>query len=1355
MYAQTQEQIEQINKSYDFSEINSLKIKYEKHLQKNKKQVEAYAKNKNIPVEYRNEKGNRVWLAEIYKGLPIYLTTNTTQASYSTRTNWLFENEILNLNLQAENLTAYVWDSGHARITHQDLQNENLTSKINIGEGLSNYILDNHSTHVTGIIASTGENINRSRGMAKKAQIKSYEFTDAEVEAISELGNGILVSNHSYGFSSSQIQSLGLSEIVGAYVSRSKRWDSIAFVAPYYLPITSAGNDGSFAYNSDPIDPANPEYDKLTGMKTSKNTLVVANANPASISASGELISVNINSSSSQGPTDDLRIKPDLTGIGTQVYSTTSSADNAYGYLTGTSMASPNVTGTLLLLQELYEREVGNFMKAATLKGLALHTADDAGLTGPDAIYGWGLLNAKKAAQTITDKNKNKSLIIEDVLVDGNTYTLNVNANEIENLEISISWTDPAGSLSTTANDLTPILVNDLNLKVTQGATDYFPWKLTGVNTNTKGVNNVDPFEKIDINNASGTYTIEISHAGSLTNLSQNFSLIVTGYTNGIVSCAPIQNITETAVNPTSHNFTWSASLDEVNGYEWAIVEAGKHPDEHSLIQSGNVSTGITSVSILNLSPATQYSFFVRTKCSSEESEWNHVDFSTACQNITQFPFEEHFSTSSASLSCWSVDAVSTASWAFTNAGSNFGTVLTSLTENQNATFIPDGTEELGLVSPFFDVSGFGDVQLSFQLVLQNNAGNQNELKVFFEEQGNAPIEIDHITATFSEWTEISLPLTTTATPFRIILKGISKSGPQIAIDHFRIEYDGFHFRDWVWQPRNPENFVSTLTDDVWVENKTARLNLETKANTIQIDANASLEIADVLEINNSINGSGKLVFKNNASQLGQLATLPVSATISTTTEVERWIPAGNENTRAFRMLASPVTSTNSIFDNWQESGNQPEGFGTHITGSTTGLNGFDTTTTGNPSLYWFDHASSQSGGAAWNNIANTNINTISAGYPYRIYIRGDRNISLNSNTSTPTNTKLRTEGNLHTGDYSPTLATGDEQFSFIGNPYQAIVNANLLTYNGDINSNYIYIWDPNLNTNGGFVSVNTSTGSHATTSDANQFIQPGQAFFIRNNVTVTTTPSINFTEASKAVDQVATQVFNESESTILNLRLFNANGENDAIRILLSDAFDNDFNDNDAGKLGNANENLAIIGNNQLWSIAQRKPLEHEQLIDLLINNYTQNDYSFMPVFENELTNTTLYLRDHYLNEDILLVHENPISFSINHSIAESASPFRFSIVSKNETLSNISNENTEILIYPNPTSDWVEIKIPKTSKLQSVEVIDILGQIHLFKEFEHTNSTTINLQHLLPGTYILKAQINGKPWTKKLIKN
>ncbi|GGE19664.1 S8 family serine peptidase [Psychroflexus salis] len=1345
-----------MNKAYNFSEINDLKIKYEATLAKNRKDVEAFARQNNIPIQYKDSLGNKVLMVEIYKGKPLYLTTSTTQTANSTRTNWLFENQILNLNLQAENLTSYVWDSGHARITHQDFENENATSKISIGEGISNYLLDKHSTHVTGIIASTGNNQIRARGMAKKAQIIAYEFTDSEVEVINELGNGMLVSNHSYGLSSQQISDGGFSAIVGAYIDRSRRWDSITFVAPYYLPVTSAGNDGNFDFNDEPLDPSNPEFDKLSGMKTSKNPLVVANASPATISQSGELISVNINSSSSQGPTDDFRIKPDITGVGTQVFSTISGADDTYGYLTGTSMSSPNVAGTLLLLQELFEREQDTFMRASTLKALVLHTADNVGLAGPDAIHGWGLLNAKKAADEILNKKKDKSIIIEDVLVDSATYTLIVNANEVDDLEVSISWTDPAATVSTTANDATPLLVNDLNVKVTQSTTDYLPWKLTSVNSNTTGINEVDPFEKVEINNASGAYTIEISHAGTLTNGEQDFSLIVTGISPNTVTCSPVQNLMESSINSSSHDFSWDTSLNETNGYDWAVLEAGKHPDEHSSIQTGTVSTGTTSVSITSLSPATNYSFFVKTNCTSEESEWNSVDFSTACDTIKQLPFIENFSTTSASLSCWSVNAASTASWATTNAGSSFGSVLTSFTGTQNAVFIPDGTEELGFVSPYFDTSSFSEVQLEFYIVQQDNAGNQNETKVYIQEQASSTVEIAHLTANYSDWTKISLALNTTSTPFRIILEGISKNGPNIAIDDFKIIFDGYHFQDWVWKPQNPENEISALTDAIWVENKTAKLNKKTLAKSIQIDTGATLKIADILEVDDYINGNGLLQFVNNENELGQLASLSPTSTVTAETQVERWIPAGNQNTRAFRMISSPVTSTSSIFENWQENGNHPSNLGTHITGSSTGANGFDASTTGNPSLFWFDHAeTNQSGGSAWNAIVNTDINTISAGKPYRLYVRGDRNINLSTNSPTPTNTILRTKGSLHTGDFNSTLATGDAQFSFIGNPYQAMVDVNLLDYTGDINTNYIYVWDPNLNSEGGFVSIEASTGNHATTSDANQFIQPGQGFFIRNNLDVTTTPIINFTEASKTVNALPTQVFsNEEPESVLNLKLFNSLEEIDAVGIYFNENYNNAFTDEDAGKLGNVDENFAVIGENQLWSINKRAALLENEEIALFINNYAENNYAFIPEISSFTEETQLFLKDDYTGEEIEIVDGNPILFEIESNNPESINPFRFSLVARNETLSNTVQDEAKIEIYPNPVSDWLHIKIPNTTHLQSIEILDVLGKIHLQKEFKSSEQLPVDLNELASGAYFIKINSNNQQWIKKLIK-
>ena len=83
--------------------------------------------------------------------------------------------------------------------------------------------------------------------------------------------------------------------------------------------------------------------------------------------------------------------------------------------------------------------------------------------------------------------------------------------------------------------------------------------------------------------------------------------------------------------------------------------------------------------------------------------------------------------------------------------------------------------------------------------------------------------------------------------------------------------------------------------------------------------------------------------------------------------------------------MASPVTTSDFISNNWQ--------LGTHITGSTSGANGFDTTVSGNPSLFTYDNQ--RATGTGWTAIANTNATNLNALQGYRILIRGDRTGTL------------------------------------------------------------------------------------------------------------------------------------------------------------------------------------------------------------------------------------------------------------------------------------------------------------------------------------------------------------------------
>jgi subtilisin family serine protease len=107
---------------------------------------------------------------------------------------------------------------------------------------------------------------------------------------------------------------------------------------------------------------------------------------------------------SSWGPTDDGRIKPDLVANGQAVFSSEEGFDSDYGVQSGTSMAAPNVTGTAALLLEHYrDLHDDEDPTSATLKGVLIHTASDAGNVGPDYRHGWGLVNAAEAAEFLTE----------------------------------------------------------------------------------------------------------------------------------------------------------------------------------------------------------------------------------------------------------------------------------------------------------------------------------------------------------------------------------------------------------------------------------------------------------------------------------------------------------------------------------------------------------------------------------------------------------------------------------------------------------------------------------------------------------------------------------------------------------------------------------------------------------------------------------------------------------------------------------------------------------------------------------------------------------------------------------------
>jgi hypothetical protein len=513
--------------------LHRFAVKKDKEYRIKKAQLHRLAKKNDWIFFESDDKGNYRELADINsEGEPVYMISHNADAAKSVRTDRLHSGGSLGLNLEGQNMTVYMWGWGHGRYTHQEYDDGFGNSRMIIAD--DDAVLNAHAAHIIGTLIASGVNT-QAKGMAPQANAVVYKWNNDIYEAAEKAQNGMLISTHSYGPAAASSDD----DAFGQYGRDAADWDELMHYAPYYLMVVSAGNDGNDdTSNAFPLE-GNSSYDKLLGHKTAKNNLVTANAQDAEIDENGGLISVSMHSTSSEGPTDDYRIKPDITGNGTGLYSTLTASDTDYGYKTGTSMASPNVAGSLLLLQQHYNNLHGTFMRAASLKGLVLHTADDIGPEGPDAVSGWGLFNAKLAAETISD-NGRFSLIDERIISEGETHTIQINSDGVKDLEVSISWTDPPGELNQNLNDNTPVLINDLDLRITKNTDTFEPYKLTSVSTVGTGDNIVDPFEKIIVPDPNGTYELTISHKTGLSGGSQAYSLIMTGIQNEAPEIAEI-----------------------------------------------------------------------------------------------------------------------------------------------------------------------------------------------------------------------------------------------------------------------------------------------------------------------------------------------------------------------------------------------------------------------------------------------------------------------------------------------------------------------------------------------------------------------------------------------------------------------------------------------------------------------------------------------------------------------------------------------------------------------------------------------------------------------------------------------
>ncbi|WP_081988197.1 S8 family serine peptidase [Psychroserpens jangbogonensis] len=528
LFGQTPDQKRAIAETYDQELLAQLALEYSRTFKEDFEAAKAYAAVNNIPVFIERENGGIAVLHKVLAdGSLLYTSTTNQGAARTVGANKLYPGPSpLDLEVEGEGIVLGIWDGGLVLPTHEMLGGR--VQQIDGATGLSN-----HATHVSGTMIGSGIPDSAAKGMAPKATLLANDFDNAMGEMTPQAAAGLILSNHSYGIPAGNVTI----PFLGSYTNGARSLDQLLYNTPYYMPVYSAGNDRNSGVNT-----SDNGYDLLTGDKNAKNNIVVAAVNTVN-NYTGPA-SVVMSNFSSWGPSDDGRVKPDISAKGVNTYSSLANNNDSYGSMSGTSMAAPSVTGTLALLQELYSDIHGNFMKSATLKGLVIQTALEAGTDpGPDARFGWGLLNAEAAAQALLDEDF-ESLVYENSLANSGTYTKTVTSNGVDPLIVTIAWTDPPGNASGAEDDTTPRLVNDLDLVLEdQGGNLFYPWRLIpGLNSSPAirfTTNDTDNVEKVEVDVPSGDYIIRVTHQGNLLNGMQDYSLIATGISESDFTYTP------------------------------------------------------------------------------------------------------------------------------------------------------------------------------------------------------------------------------------------------------------------------------------------------------------------------------------------------------------------------------------------------------------------------------------------------------------------------------------------------------------------------------------------------------------------------------------------------------------------------------------------------------------------------------------------------------------------------------------------------------------------------------------------------------------------------------------------------
>ncbi|SHF02836.1 Por secretion system C-terminal sorting domain-containing protein, partial [Psychroflexus salarius] len=235
----------------------------------------------------------------------------------------------------------------------------------------------------------------------------------------------------------------------------------------------------------------------------------------------------------------------------------------------------------------------------------------------------------------------------------------------------------------------------------------------------------------------------------------------------------------------------------------------------------------------------------------------------------------------------------------------------------------------------------------------------------------------------------------------------------------------------------------------------------------------------------------------------------------------------------------------------------------------------------------------------------------------------------------------------------------------------------------------------------------------------------------------------------------VSSESITNTSELVLNLQDDNQ-AVIDGVRLRFSPSGNTGIDGLDITKLGNIDENLALVNNGTLFTIEHRSDPEAGEEVPLFTNNWRKQDYSFVANLSN-LEDTQVYLLDQYLETETLLTNGEPYSFSVDANIEASVSSSRFKLVFRNEALSFDETAAVSYRLFPNPATTQVHINTTAVNgELLKLKLYNSLGQeVYQAEKLVSDSSVILEVNQLETGVYHLEIEDKtGHKMVEKLIK-